>query len=82
MKALLVTCICFFPVVALGEGGKIQWGAPEESPNFEEHSRTITACGEDGVPVVTCTVDVENRQECVVGCAYPNEESEEYYYEE
>jgi hypothetical protein len=76
MRALLVASfICFFSAVAMGSGDNNQWGAPEESPNFEEHSRTITACEDGGVPVVFCTVDIENRQECVVGCAYPSQES-------
>ncbi|MBW1683711.1 MAG: hypothetical protein JRS35_01480 [Deltaproteobacteria bacterium] len=78
MKSLLVVIsICFFSAVAMGAGGKIQWGAPEESPNLEEHARTITACEDGGVPYVTCTVDVQNMQECIVGCAYPVDESED-----
>ena len=78
MKALLaIGFICFFSTVALAGGDNNQWGAPEESPNFEEHSRTITACEEDGVPVVVCTIDEQNRQECVTGCSYPNQEDDE-----
>jgi len=76
MKALLVVIsICFVSAVAMGSGDKNLWGAPIESPNLEEHSRTITACGDGGVPFVTCTVDAQNQQECIVGCAYPVDES-------
>jgi hypothetical protein len=76
MKALLVAIsICFFSAVAMGGGDNNQWGAPEEAPNLEEHSRTITACADDGVPFVTCTVDFDNVQECIIGCAYPLNES-------
>ena len=78
MTALLVASfICFFSAVAMGSGDNNQWGAPEESPNLDEHSRTITACADGEVPFVTCTVDVENRQECIMGCAYPIDESED-----
>ena len=58
-------------------GDNNQWGAPEESPNLEEHARTITACEDGGVPYVTCTVDFQNMQECIVGCAYPVNDSED-----
>ena len=78
MKSLLVVIsICFFSAVAMAGGDNNQWGAPEESPNFDEHTRTITACEEGGMPVVSCTVDVYNTQECVVGCAYPIQDSED-----
>jgi hypothetical protein len=81
MKALLavisICSICLFSAAAMGGGDNNQWGAPEDSPNLEEHSRTITACDEGGVPFVTCTVDVQNQQECIVGCAYPIDDSDD-----
>jgi hypothetical protein len=78
MKALLaVISTCFFATVAMAGGDNHQWGAPEESPNLEEHARTITACEDGGVPYVTCTVDFQNMQECIVGCAYPVDASED-----
>jgi hypothetical protein len=78
MKALLaVISTFFFSAVAMGSGDNNRWGAPEESPNLEEHARTITACEDEGVPYVTCTVDSQNMQECIVGCAYPVHDSED-----
>jgi hypothetical protein len=78
MKALLVFISTFsFSAVAMASGDNHQWGAPEESPNLEEHARTITACEEGAVPYVTCTVDFHNTQECIVGCSYPIDDSED-----
>ena len=76
MKYFSMMFAFILPCFAFAQGGQNQFARPDELPNVDDQTRTITACEDGEIPVAYCYPVPPNQQECVVGCAFPDDESE------